>query len=263
MCQFERAIGIDYSGAKTADNPLSGLRVYESRGQRPATERRPTPNEQVDWTRRGLTEWLKAELEKQEESIPTIVGIDHAFSFPQPYFETYDLPYCWNCFLDDFCRHWPTDRTDVSPVGLHKSGDPTVEARLGRKGWFRHTEMNSPAKSVFNFETRGQVAASTHAGLPFLRELRRALPNVHFWPFDGWEIQLGHSCIVEAYPSLYREYYEEDSSLTNDQRDAYVTAMWMHDADRDGRLKDALNPALPDRVRTIAKYEGWILGATW
>lgn len=263
MCQFERTIGIDYSGAKTADDPIPGLRVYESKWQGPASERRPTPNESVDWTRRGLAEWLKVELEEQEESVPTIVGIDHAFSFPQPYFETYDLPYCWNCFLDDFCKHWPTDNVGVNPGRLLNSGDPMAEARRGRKGWFRRTEMNNTGKSVFNFKTKGQVASSTHAGLPFLRGLRRALPNVHFWPFDGWEIQPGRSCIVEAYPSLYREDYEEDRSLAEDQRDAYAIAMWMRDADLDGRLKKELYPTLPDRTRAVVQYEGWILGAEW
>lgn len=282
MCQFVRTIGIDYSGAKTADDPLPGLRVYEAKAKSPqaddqcldqvdiqshesdagdfAMERRPKEENEVDWTRRGLTEWLKAEL---QESAPTIVGIDHAFSFPQPYFETHNLPCCWNCFLDDFRKHWPTDSVGISPNQLRKSGDPMVEARRGRNGWFRRTEMNNTGKSVFNFETKGQVASSTHAGLPFLRELRHALKNVHFWPFDGWKIPAGMSCIAEAYPKLYLKDYEVDKSLTNDQRDAYVTAMWMRDADQDGRLQDALNPALPDRVRTVAQYEGWILGATW
>ena len=261
MCQFERYIGIDYSGEKTADSPLPGLRVYESKGQGPATERRPTPDESVNWTRRGLAEWLKVELEEQEEPVPTIVGIDHAFSFPQPYFETYDLPYCWNCFLDDFCKHWPTDNAGVNSGRLLNSGDPMAEARRGRKGWFRRTEMNNTGKSVFNFKTKGQVASSTHAGLPFLRDIRRTLTNVHFWPFDGWEIPPRTSCIVEAYPKLYLDEYSKEKFPTNHQRDAFATAMWMRDAEQDGRLKDALNPALPDHVRAAAKYEGWILGA--
>lgn len=282
MCQFDRTIGIDYSGAKAADDRLPGLRVYEAKAISPqaddqcldkvdlqihksgagnlATERRPTSDHQIHWTRRSLAEWLKAEL---HESGPTIVGIDHAFSFPQPYFEKHDLPYCWHCFLNDFCEHWPTDSAGVSPRQMLKSGDPKVEARRGSNKMFRRTDMNSAAKSVFQFGVQGEVASSTHAGLPFLLQLRRSLPEVHFWPFDGWEIPPRTSCIVEAYPRLYVDNYEVDSSFTKDQRDAYVTAMWMHDADRDGRLKEALNPTLPDRVRAAAKYEGWILAATW
>lgn len=260
MVQFDRTIGIDYSGAKTSDSSLPGLRLFVTEGDDEAYEVCPPPSRKKYWTRRALAEWLKAEL---QESVPTIVGIDHAFSFPQPYFEKHNLPYCWDCFLKDFCRHWPTSNVGVSPHKLRKSGDPKVEARCGTNKMFRRTEMYGTAKSVFQFGVEGEVASSTHAGLPFLRELRHAMKNVHFWPFDGWKIPAGMSCIAEAYPTLYRKEYEKDSSLKGHQLDAYATAMWMRDADRDGRLKDALNPALPDRVRTVAQYEGWILGTTW
>jgi hypothetical protein len=40
------------------------------------------------WTRRGLAESLCDELDRD---IPTLVGIDHAFSFPLAYFEKYRL----------------------------------------------------------------------------------------------------------------------------------------------------------------------------
>jgi hypothetical protein len=35
---------------------------------------------------------VRALLEELDRDIPTIVGIDHAFSFPLAYFETYRLP---------------------------------------------------------------------------------------------------------------------------------------------------------------------------
>jgi hypothetical protein len=43
--------------------------------------------------------------------VPTVVGIDHAFAFPIEFFEKYGLPHDWPLFLDDFQRHWPTERT--------------------------------------------------------------------------------------------------------------------------------------------------------
>jgi len=46
----------------------------------------PPPSRRKYWTRRGLAEWLAAEL---AAGPPTLVGIDHAFSFPLRYFETY------------------------------------------------------------------------------------------------------------------------------------------------------------------------------
>ena len=84
---------------------------------------------------------------------------------------------------------------------------------------------------------------STHAGLPWLLHLRRALgPRLHFWPFDGWEITAGRP---------------------PDQHDAYTVATWLRDADQQDhgrRLRDAMRPALSDRERAQAEVEGWIIG---
>ena len=41
--------------------------------------------------------------------MPTLVGIDHGFSFPLRYFEVHGLLPDWPAFLDDFQCHWPTD----------------------------------------------------------------------------------------------------------------------------------------------------------
>lgn len=264
MCQFERYVGIDYSGAKTPDSRLRGLRVFMmAKGGSDAFEVPSQTSGANKWTRRELSEWLGEIL---SEKVPTIVGIDHAFSFSQEYFQWHCIPHCWDKFLDDFCDHWPTDQRGASVYQMRRSGDPKIEARSGDISWKRQTEMGNPAKSVFHFDVPGQVATSTHAGLPFLRGLRRSLRDVHyvhFWPFDGWEIPHDTSCIVEAYPRLYVDDYEMDSSFDDDQSDAYATAMWMHDADKKGGLRKALNPYLPDDVKNIASYEGWILGANW
>ena len=55
------------------------------------------------WTRKGIAEWL---VERLSEEPATLVGIDHGFSFPLPYFEKYGLPHDWNVFLNDFQEHW-------------------------------------------------------------------------------------------------------------------------------------------------------------
>lgn len=41
--------------------------------------------------------------------MPTLVGIDHRFSFPLLYLEKYGLPQDRPTFLKDFQSHWPTD----------------------------------------------------------------------------------------------------------------------------------------------------------
>src|SRR5215472_7561180 len=105
MPQFERYIGIDYSGAETPTSSLSGLRVYAADGASPPKEVLPPPSPRKFWTRRGVAEFLRMELLGPK---PVLVGIDHAFSFPLRYFETHHLSLDWPAFLDDFQRHWPT-----------------------------------------------------------------------------------------------------------------------------------------------------------
>jgi hypothetical protein len=258
MNAFARYIGIDYSGAQTSDDSLKGLRVYMAQGDAEAAEVPPPPSPRKHWARRGLAEWLANLL---AEDLPTIVGIDHGFSFPLRYFETHLIPPDWSAFLDDFQRHWPTDEkhmyVDFIRDGLHGNG----AARMGNTRWRRLTELRAGgAKSVFHFDVPGSVAKSTHAGLPWLRFLRqRCGPQLHFWPFDGWAVPAGRSAVVEVYPALWKHGYAPDGR-TPDQQDAYIVATWLRTADCLGQLQAALNPNLTPDECTLAAIEGWILG---
>jgi hypothetical protein len=113
---------------------------------------------------------------------------------------------------------------------------------------------------VFHFDVIGSVAKSTHAGIPWLRAIRRRLgARVHFWPFDGWEIPAGRSAIAEVYPALWsRDFASEDR--TRDQHDAFSIAAWLSRADRDGSLAAFLKPDLTPHEKSMAQVEGWILG---
>ena len=62
------------------------------------------------WTRRALAEWLVALL---SDGAPTLAGIDRGFSFPLEYFDRHGLARDWRTSLEDFERHWRTDRDDV------------------------------------------------------------------------------------------------------------------------------------------------------
>ena len=103
---FVRFVGIDYSGAEVPSASLKGLRVYLATRASEPFEVLPPPSPRKYWTRRGLAEWL---VELLREDRPTLVGIDHAFSFPREYFKAYRLMPNWPFFLDDFQKHWPTD----------------------------------------------------------------------------------------------------------------------------------------------------------
>jgi hypothetical protein len=256
---FRRYIGIDYSGAQTPTASLKGLRVFLSEGSSPLVEIQPPPSPRKYWTRRGIAEWL---VKRLTEDVLTLVGIDHGFSFPLRYFETHHLLPDWPAFLDDFQRHWPTDG-DHTYVDFVRNGSVgNGAARMGSTRWRRLTEERAgTAKSVFHFDVQGQVAKSTHAGIPWLRFIReRVGRRVHFWPFDGWEIAAGCSVVAEVYPALWsRDFPREDR--TGDQHDAYSIAAWLSRADHNGSLAASfLQPDLSPQERVVARVEGWILG---
>src|SRR6516164_1510290 len=80
---FQRYIGIDYSGAQTPDESLKGIRAYLATPDMSPIEIMPPASPRKYWTRHGLAEWL---VETLSEERPTLVGIDHSFSFPLQYF---------------------------------------------------------------------------------------------------------------------------------------------------------------------------------
>ncbi|MCG5512520.1 hypothetical protein [Ectothiorhodospira shaposhnikovii] len=254
---FHRYIGIDYSGAQTPDDSLKGLRVYEADRESLPTEVLPPPSPRKYWTRRGLAAWLTARL---SEDVPTLVGIDHGFSFPLRYFEAHHLPPDWTAFLDDFHQHWPTDDQHTYVDFVRDGSCGYARDRSGNTRWRRLTEARAGAKSVFHFDVPGSVAKSTHAGLPWLRLLRLALgQRLHVWPFDGWNMPPGRAVLVEVYPSLWSKAHPRDGR-TPDQHDAYVVALQLRRFDLDGSLASYLTPSLTHAESRIARVEGWILG---
>ena len=259
MPQFQRYIGIDYSGAETADSSCKGLRMFMVEGTGTPEQVQSPPSPRRYWTRRGLAEWLRAELDRD---IPTLVGIDHAFSFPFAYFERYRLSSDWRSFLEDFRRHWPTDATSTYVSFIRDGGIGDGLKRTGQPDWFRVTEQWTPtAKSVFRFQVQGEVATSTHAGLPWLLYLRKQCKQpLHFWPFDGWDVSPGKSVIAEVYPSLWMRRFPKDDRDVDEQA-AYAVAAWLQRADLTGSLQGYFNPPLTPEERGIAAIEGWILGA--
>jgi hypothetical protein len=258
LATFERYIGIDYSGAETAAASLPALRVYCVEEDGRPHEVSPPLSARRYWSRSGIAQWL---VDRLEEDLPTLVGIDHGFSFPLRYFEKYRLKPDWPAFLDDFQRHWPTD-DDHTYVDFVRDGSiGNGAARTGSARWRRLTEERARgAKSVFHFDVPGSVAKSTHAGIPWLRYIRRRLGDrAHFWPFDGWRIPPGASAIAEVYPSLWRRTMASEDR-TPDQHDAYCIAAWLSRADRNGTLAAYLKPHLSSSELTAAQVEGWILG---
>lgn len=251
---FDRYIGIDYSGAKAPVSRLKALQVYTAT---PAENPIRVPVQSTaasNWCRKELAAWCIRELTC---GIRCIMGIDHGFSFPLSYMQRHGLK-TWPQFLDHFAELWPTDRDHMYVDFVRETEPPSGtsdELRLCER-W------TAAAKSVFQFDMQGSVAKSTHAGLVWLREMRRhpgVLDSVHFWPFDGFDIPEDKSVVVEAYPSLVRRRFpSEDRS--SDEHDAYAVAMWLKQMDVRGVLRQYLNPPLTLPERRAADLEGWIIG---
>ena len=257
---FHRTIGIDYSGAATPITRTAKLQVYRADGgNRP--QREPIPEARrgaKHWHRRQIAEWLVAQL--SGEGPQTLVGIDHAFSFPTRYFHRYNLHrQGWGHFLDDFREYWPTD-DDNSTVEDIRYG--IGQDRAGDTTWKRVTDLLSgTAKSPFHFDVQGSVAKSTHAGIPWLLRIREQLGDrVHFWPFDGWNPCNGKSVIAEVYPALWSRRFRREEGISDDEHDAYSIAAWLAHADQNGWLPEYFNPNLSPAERAQAHEEGWILG---
>ncbi len=253
---FDRYIGIDYSGAQTPTQSLPGLRMYMADRISMPVEIPPPPGPKWYWTRRGIAERL---VEMLSEGTPTLVGIDHGFSFPLRYFEKYNLPHDWGAFLDDFQLHWPTDNEYTYVESVREGSYGNGAARTGRSKWRRIAEIRARgAKSVFHFNVQGSVAKSTHSGLPWLRYIR-SRTDAHFWPFDGWRIPEGKSAVAEVYPALWSKSFPQEGRNSHEQ-DAYSIAAWMRGADMNESLAGFLDLHLEKKERKIAEIEGWILG---
>jgi hypothetical protein len=252
---FDRYIGIDYSGAQTPSSSLLGLRMYVADRVTLPVEVPPPVGPKKYWTRRGIAERL---VDLLSQSKPTLVGIDHGFSFPLRYFEKYNLPLDWGAFLEDFQRHWPTDGEHIYVDFVRDGECGNGAARTGKSRWRRIAEVRARAKSVFHFNVQGSVAKSTHSGLPWLRYIR-SRTNAHFWPFDGWQIPSGRSAVAEVYPALWSKSFPQEGRDRH-QQDAYSIAAWLRRADMNGSLAGFVDLDLDAKERRIAEIEGWILG---
>jgi hypothetical protein len=249
---FDRYIGIDYSGEGTPDQRLPGLAVFQAYPNGLPTKVNPAGHERWNWTRREMADWLKNQL---ESNVRSIVGIDHAFSFPTSYFRRFGLR-TWDQFLEDFAARWPAHEKGQTVSGLKKGNK-----RLGDKAELRLTEKwTSSAKSVFRFGIPGQVATSSHAGIPWLKFFRDSMGDrVHFWPFDDFEVVGAKSVIVEVYPAILRNRYERDGRNEH-EHDAYSIARWLSERDSHGLLDQYFTPQLTDEERAVGQLEGWIFG---
>lgn len=248
--RFERFIGVDYSGANEPLTPISGLRVYAGSARLMPQEILPE-EKRTHWSRATVYQWLREQL---CADTPTLIGLDHGFSFPKLFFLRHQLER-WDAFLSFFVQKMPSHELSVEALRQQHRllFEPTAPLRL--------CEMwTAGAKSVFQFDMQGSVAKSTYAGLPWLHKLRAEFgARLFFWPFDGWQPPSGVHVICEAYPALYKRRYRR-GDMKLDAFDAFAIARWMQDMQQREVLHAYFQPPLNAEERALAALEGWILG---
>jgi hypothetical protein len=245
---FSLYIGIDYSGAAHRDARLKGLQIAVATPEEDARLIHPLTHRH--WSRSGLHQWLDQQM--HSAAGPILIGIDHGFGFPLGESAEESLP--WQQWLQRFAETWGTHRQSITVrqrrQELHYQ--PAKTKRL--------TDQRAGAKSVFHFDVPGSVATSTHAGLPWLHELKQAHGSkLHFWPFEGWQPASGKSVIAEIYPRLWSSLWSMENR-SSDEHDAFAVAASLRAADADGQLQSWWQPTLTEEEQKRARREGWILG---
>ncbi len=251
MAEFQHYIGIRYSGRKEPGERIREIRVYSAREDHEPYQEVNPEAENGRWSRRELAEWLLSRIVGEER---VVIGLDHAFSFPQSYMDRHNLK-SWEQFLEDFEGHWPTDQFSVRELlpGNPRTGDPDEHRLTGR--W------TATPRSVFQFDIQDSPGKATHAGIPWIDYLRRAGDRVHVWPFDGFGLPKGRSVIAEVRPARLRHRYPKEGLSRLDQ-DAYSICAWLQERDQFGLLGAYFTPPLSEEEKERARLEGWILGVS-
>jgi hypothetical protein len=246
---FQQYIGVRYSGRKDPGDPIREIKVFAAVEDHEIFRELNQGHPSGRWSRRDLAEWLLGRITGPE---PVVVGIDHAFSFPQSYMDRHALK-AWDAFLQDFEENWPTDKLAVRELlpGNPRTGDPDEHRLTGQWTAF--------PKSVFQFDIQDSLAKATHAGLPWIDYLRRAGDRAHFWPFDGFEVKKGRSVVAEVRPARLRHRYRKEG-LAQQEQDAYAICAWLQERDQLGLLRPYFTPPLSEEEKDRARLEGWILG---
>ncbi|MDG0792086.1 hypothetical protein OMP38_15335 [Cohnella ginsengisoli] len=275
---FDVYIGVDYSGAGLPDKAISGLAVVSAVGDERATVVRNPRHPQGRWSRSALHGYLMSELAQTDRRV--FVGIDHGFSYPLSELDYYGLQ-TWDEFLGWLSLHWDTRQSSVD--ACKKGGAPYRNADLLRLTEARYAVGASSVLDLdrtFGHMTK-TVSYSTHAGLPWLAELRARSDRskVQCWPYDhifapaGGEPEvrpIGGHIVAEVYPKICKERLAYKASppsarygkaLSDHETDAFAVAEWAQGRDREGAFAPyfRLETLTPDELRTAA-LEGWVLG---
>jgi hypothetical protein len=99
MHLFERYVGVDYSGATTAESSLKEIRVYAATAAADPQQVLPPSSPRKYWSRCELAKWL---LEQLSGEAPHHCWDRSRTFISLTYFKRHGFPLDWPRFLDDF-----------------------------------------------------------------------------------------------------------------------------------------------------------------
>ena len=289
---FERFVGIDWSGAKECSN--RGIQVAEFfRGTSHPKLVAPIANSY--WTRSAVLKYIRSLDDR-----PTLIGLDFAFSVPWPeeagplrvpdqkLRNVHDLwerveRICEGESNDLFAGPvWLSHHSPFRPFIYHyhskHKGDLYCRERL------RITEKMAPRRPISIYHMAGaQVGQGSFAGMRLLHALCEGDVDVAVWPFH--RVDDARVTIVEVYPSLFYSQARQRRPRKKDKDEVFfesVRKTLMHFDIRDGHQEcshsvdkaDAIVTAaalssivshpnafmVPDGLMNEAMREGWIFG---
>ncbi len=143
----------DFGGAgrTTPRASLPGLRVFMAEGDELPIEVLPPPSPRKYWTQHGVAELL---VEQLGEPTPTLVGIDHGFSFGSN-------PTGWPSYTISSAigRRTATTPTSTSSATGSRATAQPAQAALDGDDCRRNVQ---PARSRFSFRGAGLGLIPTH-----------------------------------------------------------------------------------------------------
>ncbi len=289
---FERFLGVDWSGAKSEDEPVM-LAVAEAvRGGVP--ELVAPPQTRAVRTRKWSRAQARALLEERlaVDQPRTLVAIDMAVGLPWGSDRALFGVRGWRALVDAMAAEHAR-ANDHGIVGSARSTGERINARFPdgapfrtdatrndgrfyrdhRVAYYRQVESLVPqAISPWYLGSGGKVGYHTISGMFTLSRLLAARDRgalaFHVWPHEGLALPADGHVLVECYPAaMGAKLRDVEAGTTGDERDALGIVGWLLDRDRDGSLAASfdLDEVGFGRVDGVSwseqvEFEGWILG---
>jgi hypothetical protein len=289
---FERFLGVDWSGAKSEDEPVMLAIAEAVRGGTPqlVVPTQPRAVRTRKWSRAQARALLEQRLAVDQPR--TLVAIDMAVGLPWGSDRALFGVQGWRALVDAMAAEHAKANIQGT-VGSARSTGERINARFPDGAPFRTDETRNDGRfyrdhhvayyrqveslvpqaiSPWYLGSGGKVGYHTISGMFTLSRLLAARDRgalaFHVWPHEGLALPADGHVIAECYPAaMGAKRRDVVAGTTGDEHDALAIVAWLLDRDDDGSLAarfelDEVGFGRVDGVswREQVEFEGWILG---